>query len=333
MKAAVVHQAGGPDVLSFEDVPDPVVTGSDVLIQVHAISIEGGDTLHRAAGPTGDGPLIVGYQCAGTVVQVGERVHGLRVGDRVVSVWPDGSHAELRCVPEAVCWPVPAHLGIEQAACVPIPFGTADDALFEFGQLRAGQTVLVQAGAGGVGIAAIQLAHRAGATVMATASSDEKLRRLSELGLDHGINYRNSDLIGEVRRLTDARGVDLVLDTVGGIVLQDSLRCLAYRGRCISIGDAGRQPATQIDVSGLRGNNQSLIGYYLGAELATGERARTRIAALLERVARGDLRVLIDRRYPLSEAAAAHAYVEGRQAVGRVLLIPTAGAATGPGTT
>src|SRR5512138_303166 len=141
MKAAVIHRPGGPEVLRYEEVPDPAVTATDVLLDVQAISIEGGDTLHRAAGPPGRQPHIVGYQCAGTVRAVGERVHRVRVGDRVVCVGPDGSHARLRAVPEAACWPIPDRLGTEEAACVPIPFGTADDALFEFGGLRAGQTV------------------------------------------------------------------------------------------------------------------------------------------------------------------------------------------------
>ncbi len=126
-----------------------------------------------------------------------------------------GSHAELVAVPASFTWPIPDGLDLTSAACIPIAFGTADDCLFEFGRLQAGETVLVQAGAGGVGIAAIQLAKRAGATVLATASSDEKLARLEPLGLDHGINYRTDDFANVARRLTDGRGVDLVVDSVG----------------------------------------------------------------------------------------------------------------------
>jgi NADPH2:quinone reductase len=205
---------------------------------------------------------------------------------------------------------------------VPIPFGTADDGLFEFGRLRAGEVALVHAGASGVGIAAIQLAKRAGARVLATASRDDKLERLAELGLDHGINYQTTDFADEVRRLTDGRGADVIIDSVGGQVLADSLRCLAYRGRLVSVGSAGRQPAEPLDVSVMRGNNQTFAGYFLGAELITGERAHARIAALLSDVAEGALRVVIDRTYPLADAAEAHAYIESRQAFGRVLLLP-----------
>jgi NADPH2:quinone reductase len=225
-------------------------------------------------------------------------------------------------VPERFCWAVPPGLSADEAACVPVAYGTADDALFEFGRLKRGETVLVQAGAGGVGIAAVQLAKRAGARVFATASSDLKLERLTELGLDHGINYRTTGFADEVRRLTGGHGADIILDPVGGQTLRDSLRCLAYRGRCISIGDAGRQHGTPTDISTLRPNNQTLAGYFPGAELVSGPRARTMISRLLGEVAAGDLRVVIDRTFPLAEAAAAHAYIESRQAFGRVLLKP-----------
>ena len=267
MKAAVYYETGGPEVLRYEEVPDPVAGAGDLLVRVEAISIEGGDTLARAMGELGSTPHVVGYQCAGTVVAAGDGVEGFSVGDRVVTVGLDGSHAELRAVPTPFCWPIPPGLSTDEAACVPVAFGTADDCLFEFGRLRAGESVLVHAGGSGVGIAAIQLASRAGARVLATASSDEKLSRLVALGLDDGINYATTDFVEEVRRLTDGRGVDVVVDSVGGATLQGSLRSLAYRGRCVTVGDAGRHAAERLDVSMLRPNNQSLIGYFLGAEL------------------------------------------------------------------
>lgn len=208
------------------------------------------------------------------------------------------------------------------AACVPVAFGTAHDALFEFGGLQPAETALVHAGAGGVGVAAIQLAKRAGARVLATASSDEKLARLTGYGLDHGINYRTADFAAEVRHLTGGHGADVILDAVGGRTLVESLGCLAYRGRCVSFGDAARQHGTPIDISGMRPGNQSLTGYFLGAELISGDRAHRMIARLLYDIAAGELRVVIDRTFPLAEAAAAHAYIESRQAFGRVLLKP-----------
>jgi NADPH2:quinone reductase len=293
-----------------------------VLVRVEAISVEGGDVLHRARGQISAAPHIVGYQAAGTVLAAGPRVTGFSAGDRVVTVGTDGSHAELRAVPEQFCWAIPPGLSTDEAACVPIACGTAHDALFEFGRLQRGETVLIQAGAGGVGIAAIQLAHRAGARVLATASSDSRLERLTEFGLDHGINYRTNGFADEVRRITGGHGADVILDTVGGQTPRDSLRCLAYRGRCVSIGDAGRQHGSPVDITALRPGNQTLAGYFLGAELATGQRAHQMIAGLLGEVASGGLRVVIDRTFPLAEAAAAHAYIESRQAFGRVLLKP-----------
>jgi NADPH:quinone reductase len=322
MKAAVYYETGGPEVFRYEEVPDPVAAAYELLVRVEAVSIEGGDTLGRAMGELGAVPHIVGYQCAGTVVEVGDDVEGFSVGDRVVTVGLDGSHAELRAVAPPFCWMVPEGLSTEDAACVPVPFGTADDCLFEFGRLQAGETVLIHAGGSGVGIAAVQLASRAGAQVLATASSDDKLSRLAALGLDHGINYATTDFVEQVRTLTDGRGADVIVDSVGGPTLQGSLRALAYRGRCVTVGDAGRHAAEHLDISTLRPNNQSLTGYFLGAELFLSPRPHAMIARLLDEIAAGRLQVVIDRRFPLSEAAQAHAYIESRQSFGRVLLIP-----------
>jgi NADPH2:quinone reductase len=323
VKAAAYRRNGPPEVFEYVDVPDPVCRPNGVLVQVEAISIEGGDTLHRAGGALVGDPHIVGYQCAGTIVEVGSEAgpSGLAVGDRVVATMAHGSHAELVAVPAASVWKVPAGASLVDVACVPIAFGTAHDCLFEFGRLTAGETVLVQAVAGGVGVAAVQLAKRAGATVLGTASSPDRLARITdEVGLDHGIDYTAADVSVEVRRLTGNRGADLVVDSVGGSTLEGSLRSLAYRGRCITVGQAGRAPRP-IDVSTLMGGNQSLTGVFLGAEIAT-PRARAMIGALIDDVAAGRLKVLVDRTFPLAEAAAAHAYVESRQAVGRVVLIP-----------
>src|SRR3954469_1601067 len=214
MKAAAYERNGPPEVLQYVDLPDPKVGPSDLLIRVEAVSIEGGDTLNRLGGPLVGHPHVVGYQCAGTVEDVGEKAaeRGHRPGQRVVATMAHGSHAELVATAAAGTWPVPDGADIVAVACVPVAFGTADDCLFEFGHLQAGETVLVQAGASGVGIAAIQLAKRAGATVLATASSDEKLAPLAALGLNHGINYRNEDAAEAARRLTDGKGVDLVVD-------------------------------------------------------------------------------------------------------------------------
>jgi len=320
MKAAVYYENGDPDVLKYEDVPDPTCHPKGVVIRVEAVSIEGGDTLNRWRGALVSKPHVVGYQAAGEIVEVGSEVTGLRVGQKVTTVNNFGSHAALRAVPARNAWRVPNGFEIKLAAAIPVPFGTADDCLFEFGRLQRGESVLVQAGASGVGVAAIQLAKRAGATVLATASSNQRLERLKPLGLDHGINYLTNDTVKSVMKITDNKGVDLVVDPVGGATLQSSILSLAYRGRISMVGAAGREAMT-VDVSPLMAGNRSLTGVFLGAEIAT-DRAHNMIQRLVDEAARGEFKVVIDRTFPLSEAAAAHAYIESRQAVGRVLLIP-----------
>ncbi|MBX3024358.1 zinc-binding dehydrogenase [bacterium] len=322
MKAAVYYDTGAPDVLRYEDVPDPVCGPGMVLIEVRAVSIEGGDTLNRAGGDLAGRPHIVGYQCGGVVRAVGEGARDRAVGQIVVAVMPHGSHAELVAVPAATTWVVPDGLDVRAAACVPIPFGTADDCLFEFGRLRAGETALIHAGASGVGIAAIQLAKRAGATVLATASSQVKLERLKPLGLDQGINYREEDFVARVRALTGGAGADVIVDSIGGHTLEGSIEALAYRGRIAYVGSAGRD-AHRPNLDALRPGNKTIVGIFLGAELVLQHaRVHGMIARHLADLARGALQVIIDREYPLRDAAAAHAYIESRQAIGRVLLIP-----------
>jgi NADPH2:quinone reductase len=188
--------------------------------------------------------------------------------------------------------------------------------------LKKGQRVLVHAGGGGVGLAAIQLAKAAGAEVLTTASTDDKLARLREFGATHGINYKTSDLNDAVTKAVGKNGVDLVIDSIGGKTRQDSVGCLRYRGRIISMGIAGR------DFGGFNplpmwGKNASLIGMSLMTSLQN-EHARTYgvIAECIARVASGELRVVIDRKFALADAAAAHAYIEGRSAFGRVIMLP-----------
>jgi NADPH2:quinone reductase len=321
MKAAVYYENGGPDVFRYEDVPDPKCHPKGIVIRVEAVSIEGGDTLNRFRGALVTKPHIVGYQAAGEVVEVGEEVDTIKVGDKVVTTGAHGSHAELRAVPARTAWVIPPGMDILAASAIPVPFGTAHDCLFEFGRMKKGDIVLVQAGASGVGVAAIQLAARAGAAmVIATASSDARLEKLKPYGLTHGINYQRDPVAAEVARLTDKHMADVIVDPVGGSTLQTSIDSLAYRGRVSMVGAAGREPMTA-DVGSMMGGNRSLSGVFLGAEIAT-DRVHDNIQQLIADVADGSLKVLIDRTFPLKDAADAHRYIESRQAVGRVLLIP-----------
>ena len=321
MKAAVYYETGTPSVLKYEDLPDPECRPRGVVMEVAAIGIQGGDTLNRLGGMLASKPHVVGYQASGIVREVGASVTDRKVGDRVVATMGFGSHAELISVAAGSTYRVPESLDLEEAAGVPIEFGTASDCLFEFGDLRSGETVLIQAGGGGVGLAAIQLAKRAGAIVLATASSDEKLGRLLDFGLDHGINYKTEDFVARTRELTDGRGADLIVDSVGGRTLEGSVGALAYRGRISWVGNAGREgPA---NLGGVGQKNARITGVFLGAEMGVNAaRCRTMIEGLLADVAKGELKVVIDRKFPLSDAAGAHEYIEGRGSLGRVLLIP-----------
>ncbi len=322
MKAAVIFENGPPDVLRYEDVADPVCPDGCMMLDVEAISIEGGDLLARAGSPPARTPHVVGYLCAGTVIEVGAGVESPAVGEKVVALNADGSHAEKRVVPAAMTWAIPEELDPAVAACIPVAVGTAYECLFTAADLEEGQTALIHAGAGGLGMAAIQLASQTGATVISTASSDEKLERLKPLGLDHGINYADESFVDRTRELTDGRGVDVVLDSVGGKNLVDSIEALAYRGTLVSVGVAGRA-GSDVEAKSLWGKNNTLCGVYLGgALLAEYPRVHRMISDLIERVASGELHVEIDSSFALAEAAAAHAYLEGRNAFGRVVMAP-----------
>jgi NADPH:quinone reductase len=322
MKAAVVYENGGPDVLRYEDVPDPECPDGCVLIDVETISIEGGDLLARAESPPPSVPHVVGYLAAGTVAEVGAGVEERAVGDRVVTLFEAGSHAARRAVPAIVTWPVPDGLDAARAAGVPVALGTAHECLFTAANLEAGQTALIHAGAGGVGMAAIQLAKQAGATVISTASNDDKLERLKEFGLDHGINYASENFVERTRELTDGRGADVILDSVGGRNLVDSIGALAYRGTLVSLGVAGRA-GSGIEARDLWAQNNTLRGVFLGGAMLTElPRVHAMISELFARVASGELRVEIARTFPLAEAADAHAFIESRQAFGRVVMTP-----------
>jgi len=322
MKAAVIYENGPPKVLRYEEVPDPACPPGCVVVDAEAISIEGGDLLARAAGGLPAVPHIIGYLSAGSISEVAAGVEGRAVGDRVVAVNSAGSHAARRAVPAAMTWPIPAGLDAARAACVPVAFGTAYECLFTAGNLGDGQTVLVHAGAGGVGMAAIQLAKHAGATVIATASNDEKLERLKTFGLDHPINYGSESFVERANELTDSQGVALVIDSIGGQNLIDSVAVLAYRGRLVNVGVSARA-GSAIEARSLGPRNNALFGVFLGGALVSEYvRVHAMIGDMLQRVASGELQVAIDRSFGLEEAAGAHEYAESRKAFGRVVMTP-----------
>jgi NADPH2:quinone reductase len=322
MKAAVYYENGSPDVFRYETVDEPLCGPDDVLIEIQAISVEGGDLINREMRPLARIPHIVGYQCAGIVKAVGENVHDRQPGNRVVAVLSWGSHAQRVAAPAADTWLIPDSLDMVVASAVPVAWGTAHECLFSAGGLASGQSVLIHAGAGALGLAAIQLAHRAGATVYATASDDAKLARLKSYGMMAGINYVKSDFVKEIAALTGGRGVDLILDSIAGSTLVRGVQALAYKGRIVTVGVSGRDQDKLDPVSLWRGN-QSLHGVFFPTLLDNDHaRVHASVQTLLERVATGELEVVIDKTFPLQEAQAAHAYVMSRQAFGRVIMFP-----------
>lgn len=317
MKAAVYDNPGPPTVLRYADVPDPVAGPNDVLIAVKAISIEGGDLI-KPRTTQQPSPWIVGYAAAGTILSIGESVRDRWVGQRVTAFDMQGSHAELWSVPATRTWLVPDGVDMEQAAALPVSFGTAYHCLFTRGHLRESETVLIQAAAGGVGLAAIQLAREAGATVFAVTSGRERQARLVGLGASHVIDRLENGVVAEVLRRTDGRGADLVVDPVGS-TLQDSLSALAPEGRLVFVGNAGGS-GLEIDLWQPMQNNQTLHGVFMGP-LFERPAVHQTIDELLKSVARKRFKVPIDRTFRLRDAALAHDHAETAKPLGRVVML------------
>lgn len=319
MKAAVYDHAGPPDVLNYRDVPDPTVGPDDVLIAVDAISIEGGDLINRRTMPPANGSWIVGYAASGRIVGVGANVKGLKVGDRVTAFDMQGSHAELWAVPATRTWLLPSGVDAASAAALPISFGTAHHCLFARGGLLRGETVLVQGAAGGVGLAAVQLAARAGATVIAVSSGEKRLEKLSSLGADHVIDRSSEDLIEVVRKITKGNGVDLVIDPVGA-TLASSLAILAPESRLVFVGNAGGNNLS-VDLWPAMQSNQTLLGVFMGA-LFERPRIRSTVDELLVALENEEIEVKVEKTFSLSQASDAHHFAEKAKPLGRVIMEP-----------
>lgn len=319
IKAAVYDQQGDPSVLDYRDIPDPIIGPREVLVEMQAVSIEGGDLINRRMSPPPVPGYVVGYASAGSIVSVGAEVRMRRVGDRVVCFSSAGSHAALRAVPAIQTWLVPDGVNFVAAAAVPISFGTAHHCLFARGHLRSGETVLVQGGTGGVGLATIQLAKYSGAKVIAVASQASRLARLNALGADHVIDHRAGDVAEAVSELTNGAGVDLVVDPVGA-TLETSLRALAPEGRLIFVGNAGGGDLAVSLWPALQAN-QSLLGVFMGTQFAKPEVFST-VDLMLADIADEKLEVLIDRQFSLSQASEAHDHAERGKPFGRVVMVP-----------
>jgi NADPH:quinone reductase-like Zn-dependent oxidoreductase len=340
VKAIQFQQHGGPEVLKYTDVPDPVVRPNEVLVRVRACALNRLDLWVRQGIPGVPIPLphIPGSDVAGEIVKIGAEVTTVRVGQRVVlapgvtcgkcaaclagldnrcrqftnlGYMIDGGCAELVRAPEVNCLPYPENLSFEQAAAVPLVFQTAWHMLLARAELQPGEDVLILGAGSGVGVAAIQIAKFFGARVIATAGTDEKLAKARDLGADHVINHKSQKIRNEVRRITGKRGVDVVFEHVGTATWDESLASLAPSGRLVTCGATTGYDA-KVDLRFLFSRQLSLLGSYMGT--------KSELRTVMKLVAEGRLKPIVDRVFPLAEAAAAHAYLESGAQFGKVVL-------------
>lgn len=326
MKAIRFHELGEPEVLKLEELPTPTPGAGEVLVRVRAAGMNFADTRFRRGEYFTKAvfPQIPGMEAAGDVVALGAGAEGVQEGDRVMVLGGTGAYAEyLTCKPYNL-YPMPEALDYAEAASLPVQGLTAQHVLALFGRLQRGERVLVHAAAGGVGVLAVQLAKRMGASmVIATAGSPEKLELAKTLGADVVINYRTEDVLKAVRHATGGEGVDVLLEMIGGTDhLKANLRSMAPFGRMIVYGAAGGDTHGTVEPISLMLKNQSILGYYLTPILRQRELCAPVLEELAQDVVTGRLKVLIGKRYPLAEAVEAHRAMERRDTVGKLVLVP-----------
>lgn len=322
MKAVVFEQSGGPEVLRVAEVPDPSPGEHELLIEVHATALNRADLLQRRGlyPPPPGASERLGLECSGVVAALGPGATRFAVGDRVMALLAGGGYAERVVVHEGAALPVPQRLSFEQAAAVPEAFLTASEALLVEAELREGQRVLVTAAASGVGSAAVQIAKVRGAFVVGSASA-EKLAAVSALGADLALDRAREDFVEALRAATGKRGVDAILDFVGGSALARHQACLAERGRLVAIGLLGGASGA-VDLGRLLMKRQQLRGLVMRTR-STPEKAEL-VARfqreLLPALEAGRLEPQLDRIFPLADAAAAHERMEQNQSSGKIVL-------------
>ena len=323
MQVVEISRPGGPDVLKPARRPVPRPAAGEVLIEVAAAGVNRPDCLQRAgayAPPPGASDL-PGLEVAGTVVLLGEGVSQWQVGDRACALTPGGGYARYCVTPAAHCLPVPDGLDLIQAASLPETFFTVWINVFERARLAPGETLLVQGGSSGIGVTAIQMARAFGHRVFATAGSAEKCTACEQLGAERGINYRTEDFVEVVKQLTDGKGVDVILDMVGGDYVPRELKCLATDGRLSIIAFLGGTRAT-LDMSDILFRRLTITGSTLRPrsveyKAAVAQALRQRVWPLIEARA---IRPVIYRTFPLAQAAQAHALMESGAHVGKIVL-------------
>lgn len=320
MKAIQVAQTGGPEVLTLVDVPAPKPKGDEALIQVKAAGVNFIDVYFREGRYPAQVPFINGQEAAGVVTEVGSEVTTVRVGDRVAYTGALGSYAEYAAVPGSRLVKIPDELTFEQAAAAMLQGMTAHYLLFSSYKLQSGETALVHAAAGGVGLLLVQMAKKIGARVIATAGTEEKAQLAREAGADECIVYTQADFVTETKRLTDGKGVQVVYDGVGKATFEKDLEVLRPRGYLVLFGGAsGAVPPFDLIKLSQKGSlyvTRPTLGHYI----ATREELEWRAGDVLRMIVAGDLKLRIHKTYPLAEAEQAHRDLEGRKTTGKLLL-------------
>jgi NADPH:quinone reductase len=326
MRGLRFAEHGGPDVLSWDSVPEPVPAAGEVLVEVRAFAVNWADLLERAGKYPGapEPPYVVGHDFAGVVVRQGSDGAGPDAGTRVFGVIPRGGvAAEYVAVPAAQIYRAPDRLTDEQAAGAAGPYLTADAAIVTLGRLEKGEDVLIHAATGAYGSAALQLCRAYGAgRIIATAGSDAKIARAREWGADVAVNYTTDDFVDVVREVTDGRGVSLVLESVGGDVLSQSLDCVRPAGRLVSVGASSGRSSDRFRLHTLFEKGISVAGFTLGKWLTESpELVRPSVERVLELFQRGAIEPVVARVFPADEVAAAHEFLANRKSIGRTVVV------------
>lgn len=336
MRQAVITRHGSPDVFEIREAPDPSPGPGELRIRVRAAGINFSDVLSRL-GLYPDAPkppMVVGYEVAGQVDAIGSGVTGFALGDRVVALTRFGGYAELAVSPAELCFRVPPDLSDAEAAAIPVTYVTAALALYRMAALAPGETVLVHNAGGGVGIAAIQLARLRRATVIGTASP-MKHAALRSFGVEHVIDYTHANVPEEVRRITRGRGVDVVLDPIGGRSFTDSYRMLAPLGRLIMFGLSAAAPGERrnwwkafrawratprFSAMSLINRNRGIFGLHAGHLWDERAQLAPLMDMLIAELQAGRLRPVVARTFPLEQVADAHRFIQSRSNIGKVVL-------------
>ena len=325
MRHIAMVGTGGPEVLTLAEAPVPEPGPGEVLIEVHAAGVNRPDIAQREGRyppPPGASPIL-GLEVAGVIAALGPSVEGWRVGDRVCALVNGGGYAEFVTVPAPQCLPIPAGYDFIRAAAIPETFFTVWANLFERGKLARGETALIHGGTSGIGTTAIQLAHEFGATIYATAGSPEKCLACLRLGAAAAIDYRAQDFVEEIKRLTDGRGVDVILDMVGGDYIPRNIRCLALDGRLVMIAFLRGSKVAEIDFLPVMTRRLTITGSTMRPRTTAQKGAIAE--ALLRQVwpvlEAGRCGPVIHTVFPLAEAAEAHRLMESGQHIGKIVLL------------